>query len=175
MMNRQALTGFWDHLRQMNGIALRAIAALPADQLDSHPIPNMRTPKELVVHLYESGLRALVVGVAEGEVKVDEQAEAKIVARIQSKDQLLAFGRECWDAADRAAATLTDAQLAGTVKTSFGKPYPSGAMVSAAGDEFLHHRGQLYAYLRALGVAPPEMWDFAHNEAAFQPTERAHA
>jgi uncharacterized damage-inducible protein DinB len=40
-------------------------------------------------------------------------------------------------------------------------------------EEFLHHRGQLYAYARALGVEPPMVWDFANNEPAFQPRTQA--
>ena len=37
------------------------------------------------------------------------------------------------------------------------------------------HRGQLYAYTRALGVEPPLVWDFEHNEAAFAPQATAQA
>jgi len=37
-------------------------------------------------------------------------------------------------------------------------------------DEFLHHRGQLYAFARACGVEPPFMWGFADNAPEFRPT-----
>src|SRR5439155_9446780 len=48
-MNQKTAMAMWDHIRQINGVTLRLIDALPAEQLDAHPIPNMRTPKELVV------------------------------------------------------------------------------------------------------------------------------
>ena len=36
-------------------------------------------------------------------------------------------------------------------------------------DEHLHHRGQLYAYLRAIGVVPPFIWSFDDNAPEYQP------
>ena len=107
-MNKQTLLQLWDHLRQSNGIAMRVIASLPADKLDSHPIPNMRTPKELVVHLYDVVLKAMAEGVVKGEITADEGAEKRIAAGIKSRDELLKFARDNWNAADKAVASITD-------------------------------------------------------------------
>lgn len=63
---------------------------------------------------------------------------------------------------------LTDAHFAAMVPTPWGKPFPGAMIMSFVPDEFLHHRGQLYAYARALGVEPPMMWDFEHNAPEFQ-------
>ena len=174
-MNKQTLLHMWDHIRQGNGIALRVIALLPADKLDSHPIPNMRTPKELVVHLYHDVLKALAEGVSRGDVAIDmsRETEKKICAGIRSRDELLAFARDCWSAADQAVASITDAQLAAEVKTPFGRNFPGFILLGTLNDEFLHHRGQLYTFARALGAAPPMMWDFGGNEPAFQPKAQA--
>jgi uncharacterized damage-inducible protein DinB len=168
-MNQQALLQMWDQMRQKNGIALRVIALLPADGLDSHPIPNMRTPKELIVHMYDGMLRTLIEGVVSGEVRYDESSEKTLAAGIKSRDELVRFARDRWTAADRAVASITDAELAHEVKTPFGMNFPGWVIFGITQDEFLHHRGQLYTYLRALGGEPPMMWDFANNEPAFQP------
>src|SRR5262245_2096353 len=61
MMNRQQIEMMWDHLRQVNGIGLRCIDLIPAEKLDSHPIPSLRTPKALAVHLYALVVMACVV------------------------------------------------------------------------------------------------------------------
>ena len=37
-------------------------------------------------------------------------------------------------------------------------------------DEFVHHRGQLYAYARACGGNPPFVWGHADNEPDFAPS-----
>jgi len=174
-MNKQTLLQMWDHLRESNGISMRVIAALPADKLDSHPIPNMRTPKELVVHMYDMVVKNLAEGVARGEVIADESNEKRLAAGIKSRDELLKFARDCWNTADKTVASLNDGQLAATVKTPWGMSFPGYVIFGITNDEFYHHRGQLYAYLRALGGEPPMMWDFEHNEPAFQRKQHAQA
>jgi uncharacterized damage-inducible protein DinB len=104
-----------------------------------------------------------------------EEQEPAHAASIRSRDDLVRFCRQCWDAADRAAKTVTDAQLQAMVKTPWGRDFPGFVMFTIVNDEFLHHRGQLYVYLRAMGVEPPMLWDFGHNEPAFQPQAAAQA
>jgi len=172
-MNKQQLAMMWDHIRQMHGIGLRAVQALPADKLDSRPIPNMRTPKELVIHTYGMCVRAIAESVLHG--KVADLDEKTIVPDIKTKDDLVNYVRASWAAADKAAASATDAQLQSIVKTDWGVDFPGYVMFGIVHDEYAHHRGQLYAYLRALGVEPPMVWDFEHNEPAFQPKASANA
>ena len=168
MMNRQTLDMIWDHLRQMNGITLRLIDAVPAEQLDAHPIPNMRTPKELIVHLYGMSIRAMAEGIASGEIH--DAGDEKLAAGIRTKDDLLRFCDESWKAADKALKGVTDAQLNSRVRHPWGgDPMPAAVIVNAIRDELTHHRGQLFAYVRALGGEVPMMWDFEHNAPEYQP------
>ena len=166
MMTKQSLMPWWDHIRCANGIALRLVEALPADQVDACPIPNMRSPKDVLVHVYGGILRAIPPGVVRGEIAMlDEKAAA---AGIRDKDELLRYCRESWDEADRATQAVTDAQLQATVKTPWGMNMPGHFCMSVIHDEFFHHRGQLYAMLRALGQDVPMMWDFEHNAPEFR-------
>jgi uncharacterized damage-inducible protein DinB len=169
-MNKQMLQPMWDMMRQRTGILLRCVEAIPADQIDARPIANMRSVKELVVHT--AGFMSAVPGaVVKGEMgDFDEKAMA---AGITNKEQLVAFVKNCWATADRTTGQVTDAQLAGMVKTPWGSPFPGFVMYTIVVDEFIHHRGQLYAYLRAMGVEPPMVWSFEANAAGFQPG--AHA
>jgi len=172
-MNQHTLMQMWDVMRQRHGVGLRAIERLPEDQLDSHPIPKMRTPKELVVHLYGMSMKNLVVGASEGRlVELDEPAT---VARIKTKAELLAYCRECWEATNRAVASFTDEQLDVNVETPWGHPIKASRCVSAAQEEYLHHEGQIYAYLRVLGAEPPDLWDFKGNAPEFQPRQKQQA
>lgn len=166
-MNAKLSLKLWDRLRLLNGIALRCIEALPADSLDQHPIPNMRTPKELMVHLYGSILESMAVGIVKGEI--DSYDEAAPCASIQTREQLLAWCHERWTAGDRAMRTITDERASGSVKTPWGFDAPGYAMLFGLYDEFLHHRGQMYAFLRALGAEPPMNWDYENNAPEFQP------
>ena len=169
-MNKAMLNPMWDMMRQRMGIVLRSIEALPADKLDAHPIAGMRTPKELVAHMC-GFLRAVPDAVVAGSISsFDEKA---LVAGIGSKDQLLAFAKDCWTSADQVTAKVTDAQLGAMVQTPWGSPFPGFVMYAIAQEEFIHHRGQLYAYLRVFGIEPPMVWGFEDNAEGFKPA--AHA
>jgi hypothetical protein len=176
-MNKQTLLQMWDMMRQRHGIALRLVGGMPADRLDNRPIPDMRTPKELVVHLYEIVVKGMPESVVSGEMKVDDslEHERQVAATLQTRDDVLRFMRDCWSAADRAVAAVTDAQLAAEVKTPWGMNFPGWMMFGINHDEFLHHRGQLYVFARALGVEPPMMWDFGNNEPEYRPKAQATA
>jgi uncharacterized damage-inducible protein DinB len=170
-MNRDQLLQMWDHLRKVHGIGVRLIEAIPADQLDSHPIANMRTPKELVVHMYATVVREIAEGTVRGEIRNSESTEKDTVAQLRTPADLLAFVKESWQAADRAVQNVTDAQLQKMVPTPWNFTAPGFVMFGITHDEYLHHRGQLYAYTRALGLTPPMMWDFSHNAPEYQPKE----
>jgi uncharacterized damage-inducible protein DinB len=156
----------WQHLLQVLGVGLRAVEAIPADRIHSRPIPNMRTPAELAMHMF-----SLAKGVAEGMVRGEIPAAAgeEQSATVKTHADLVGYCLECCKAADSAVRQVTDAHLAATVKTPWGITMPGSACLGVIGDEFLHHRGQLYAYLRAMGVAPPMIWDFAGNAPEFRP------
>lgn len=173
MQTRQSFLGWWEHFRQINGLTFRIMSSLPADKLDSHPIANMRTPKELLVHMYGMVVKNITLGITTGAItNCDEKAA---IASLKTKDDLVRYCNECWTAADTAAKSVTDAQLQATVQTPWGISFPGFAAAGVVCDEYLHHRGQLYAYTRALGVEPPMVWDFEHNEAAFAPQAAAKA
>jgi len=166
-VNKASVTQAWDHFRAVNGIGLRAIASIPTDQLDSHPIANMRTPKELVCHMYQI-IDELTAGVAKGEVSDPTAAEEKAAATLKTNDQLIAWCQERWNAAEKTVRGLTDAQITSTVKTPWGHDFSGHGLLDVLYNEYWHHRGQLYCYLRALGVAPHSIYDFENNAPAYQ-------
>jgi uncharacterized damage-inducible protein DinB len=172
-MNKQGLDLMWDSFRHKHGITLRVIEALPEDKLHSHPIPGMRTPVELLVHVYSVVVKGIPEGVAAGEVVLDESPETEkaIADSLRTRRDLLNFVEECWNAGDQAAAATTDQHLAAVIPTPWGKPFAATYLYRVINDEYLHHRGQLYAFARALGVEPPDVWDFAHNAEPFRPKQ----
>jgi uncharacterized damage-inducible protein DinB len=166
-MNQQAFQSQWSHIREMSGIAMRLVEQLPADKLDARPIPNMRTVKQLVVHLYGAMVKPVTLGIASG--KVEQPDEDQVAATIKTKDDLLRYCRDCWSAAEKTAASVSDAQLAATVHTPWGFDMSGAACAGVVYDELIHHRGQLYCFVRALGAPEvPMMWDFEHNAAEFR-------
>jgi uncharacterized damage-inducible protein DinB len=165
-MQKDTVMGMWDHFRTIHGVTLRAMALIPKDKLDSHPIPGMRTPKELMVHAY-SYARTLPESALKANLSEEDCKEP--VDRVKTVDDLIKYARECFAAGDAAVKKVSEAQLAGMVSTVWGVSMPGWMMISIVPEEHLHHRGQLYAYLRIFGIEPPFMWGFEQNEPALQP------
>ena len=168
-MNKQWLDGMWDHMRQKYGIYLRVLEAIPADRFGDQPVPGMRTPSQLVVHTSGSIVRDIAEGVASGTIGADEAGEDAVAQSLESKEDVLDFARTCWARADAAMAAVGDEHLAGGVNNPWGMPLNGTFAMVILNDEFLHHRGQLYAYVRACGAEPPFMWDFGNNPPGFRP------
>ena len=61
MSNNPYIQTLWEEMRLVYGISLRVYQAIPKEKMDSHPIPGMRTPKELIAHM-TCTLRAVASG-----------------------------------------------------------------------------------------------------------------
>jgi uncharacterized damage-inducible protein DinB len=171
-MNKQSHLMSWDMVRLRHGITLRLLEQFPADKLTSHPIAGMRTPVEIVAHIYGSA-SAIAEAVLAG--KLEPHDDLAVAPSIKTREQLLSFVHDAWARADRAANAVSDAQLSAMVGTPWGTAFPGFAMFGFIADEQLHHRGQLYAFLRTFGTEPVMVWDFEHNAPEFQPSQHAGA
>ena len=172
-MNKQTLGMMWDHMRQVYGIGQRLVESLPADKIDSHPITNMRTPKELVVHMYAMTTREITDGILRG--KIQEIDEKKICDSIKTHADLVKYCKDCFAAADKNVSQMTDQHLQNIVDTPWDFKAPGFVMTGIIHDEYIHHRGQLFTYLRALGKDVPMMWDFEHNAPEYRSKVTAQA
>jgi len=163
-MNKSTLNAIWDQTRQKYGVYLRLLEALPEDKINEHLIPGMRTAAELVAHTSGGIVQGFAEGVARGEIEDDQRK-----VDIRSRDDLLAYARDCWKAADDAIAKVGDDELARMVKTPWNMSFPGTVAIHTMNDELVHHRGQLYAYVRAAGVEPPFVWSYGENAPGFGP------
>jgi hypothetical protein len=152
-MDKATLDQMWDQFRQKYGVYLRLLEAIPAERYATHPVPGMRTPQELAVHT-SSIVRDIDLG---------------------DKAALVAFARQCWEQADAAVKRIGDAELAAMVPTPWNATWPGYVAFHVLHDEFLHHRGQLYAFARCCGAEPPFMWGYADNAPEYQPRAVAEA
>ena len=168
-MDQKSLRGMWDLIRLKYGVYLRVLEAIPADRFGDRPVAGMRTPTQMVVHTSGSIVRDIAEGVSSGTIRADEDGEDGVAGRLASKDDVLDFARRCWDRADAAIATAGDEQLAGGVGNPWGMELNGAFAMAILNDEFLHHRGQLYTYVRACGAEPPFMWGFQDNAEGFRP------
>jgi uncharacterized damage-inducible protein DinB len=130
----------------------RVIDAFPQDKLFSFSVGSMRPFAAIVAELL--GMEEPIVrGVARGDWSRGNFAPA------QTKDELLAR----WDEATAAIQTIWPTipiHRFSELDKAFGIWEGSGIVsILYAIDNEIHHRGQGYVYLRALGIAPPAFAD----------------
>lgn len=168
------MLAWWDHFRTIHGMTVRIVQMVPKDKIDTRPVKDMRTPKELISHMYTT-MREMAEGALRGEIKLTDEIEAADLAKLKTHDDIVRFVEDSWKTADKAVRSMSDAQLNAMVKSPWGKDFPGFVCVNIIYDEHLHHRGQLYAYLRIMGIAPIMMWDFANNAPEYQPKQPQQA
>ena len=130
----------------------RMIEAFPDDKLFSFSVGGMRPFGEFAIE-FLSMQEPIVHGVAAGEWRRDP------FPRPRTKAELIAL----WDqatAAIQAAFPTIPLHRFSEVDKAFGVWEGTGIVsILYAIDNEIHHRGQAYVYLRALGIAPPAFPD----------------
>jgi len=143
---------FKDHWQGHRRLTRRVIEAFPDDRLFAFSLGGMRTFGEMANELV-----GLVGPVVRG-MATDEWGEYSAPA-YASKAELLDAWDEATKAIDDGWAKIDPARFQETI-TSFGQfTGPGHWQVLYIVDNEVHHRGQGYVYLRALGIAPPPFYE----------------
>ncbi|HET7228368.1 MAG TPA: DinB family protein [Longimicrobium sp.] len=145
----EAVLQHWQGHRRLTR---RVIELFPEDQLFTFSIGGMRPFGALALELV-SMAEPTVRGVATGDWNTSFEREQV------PKDEIL----RRWDASTEEMNTLwaqIPAERFGEHMVAFGQ-YPGLAsdLVMYVIDNEVHHRGQGYVYLRALGIEPPPFWE----------------
>jgi uncharacterized damage-inducible protein DinB len=141
-----------DHWQGHRRLTRRMIEAFPEDKLFSFSVGSMRPFSELAMEFLKMA-EPITRGVATGEWV------SKDLTTPRTKVELLAL----WDQATTAINTIwptIPAHRFREVDKAFGQWEGEGiATILYAIDNEIHHRGQGYVYLRALGIEPPAFYD----------------
>jgi uncharacterized damage-inducible protein DinB len=165
-MTRELLRARRDHFNMVHGVTIRAIAALTDQELDFRPMAHLRTPRELVFHIYAQEKilaeaardRRFTMEAANGS-NPEDPSNASAVAALATVKDVVAFANGSHDAAESIFRGMSDDDVARPVESFMGA-YPAWQYFQFAYDEHWHHRGQLYVYLRLLGKEPPNLYDY---------------
>jgi uncharacterized damage-inducible protein DinB len=165
-MNRQHFLAQRDYLNMVHGVTVRAIGTLGDDELGFQPRPEMRTPRQLIFHIYAQE-KLLAEAVQSGRMTTEalngsnpeDAAVASQLAALRTIADVRAFAESCHQTAETIARALSEEDLNRPVESPMGA-YPAWRWLAFAYDEHWHHRGQLYTYLRLLGKEPPMLYDY---------------
>ncbi len=170
-MNKQQLSARCDYFNMVQGVTVRAIRVFSDDELDFRPRPGMRTPRELIFHIYsqekllaEAAQGGRFTSAMAGASNPEDAAAASALKGLVTVGDLVAYAETCHQAAEAIFRSMSEDEIARPVESPLGN-YPAWAYFIFAYDEHWHHRGQLYSYLRLLGKEPPMLYDYDVSEA----------
>ena len=132
----------------------KTIEAFPEDKLFAFSVGGMRPFSEMAIEFIKMAV-PIVDGVATGKWVEFGNSGPKL----ETKAEIL----HVWDAQteelDEKFWKIPPIRFS-EVDKAFGQWEMSGlAMIQYAIDNEIHHRGQGYVYLRALGIEPPHFWE----------------
>ncbi len=143
---------FLAHWQGHRRLTRRVIAAFPADEFTSLSIGGMRPMSALA-----SEMLGMALPTAHGVLTGDWSAYAESSAKTQA--EILAAWDETTAKLDEIMPKIPLEKYQETV-TAFGQwTFPVHDLFLYVIDNEIHHRGQGYVYLRALGIEPPPFWE----------------
>ncbi len=151
VITSQALLDHWQGHRRLTR---RVIEAFPEDKLFSFKIGTMRPFSDMVKEFLKM-TEPIAHGVATGQWT----PFGGDLDSVDTKAELLRL----WDEDTAKLNTIwptIPAHRFGEVDKAFGQWENPGIGTILYGiDNEIHHRGQAYVYLRALGIDPPPFWE----------------
>jgi uncharacterized damage-inducible protein DinB len=140
------------HWQGHRRLTRRVIEAFPDDKLFTFSVGGMRTFGELANEFLGMAVPS-VTGVATGKWE-----EFKF-AKPTTKADVLRLWDEQTATIDEVFPTIPTSRFS-EEDTAFGQWKMTGLqLVEYCVDNEVHHRGQGYVYLRALGIEPPPFWE----------------
>lgn len=152
----EALLEHWQAHRRLSR---RTIESFPEQDFYNFSIGGMRTFAELAMEMIDlagPGIRGIATGIWSGYA---EDGDNTHTSPPKTKEELLAV----WDSITEQINDFwpqIPPHRFHEVDKAFGQwENPVYATLFYIIDNEIHHRGQGYVYLRALGIEPPAFWD----------------
>lgn len=135
----------------------QVLAAVKDDNRDYKPDPKSRTAWQLATHLATSDIWFIdcIVG---GAFTFDPEAAKKAEAQFQSVNDIVEFYKKTFPEKLKTLRALPPEKLTETIDFFGMFKWPGVQYVGFANNHSIHHRGQLAAYLRAMGSKVPNIY-----------------
>jgi len=150
---------FLAHWQGHRALTRRVIEAFPEDELFSFSIGGMRPFSSLALEmtdLAQHGLEGVITGTW---TSIDKMPHAAKNKPVNTKKELLQLWDSVTEQIDSMWPQVRPEQFHETM-LSFGAYEGIGySIILYWVDNEIHHRGQGYVYLRALGIEPPYFWE----------------
>jgi uncharacterized damage-inducible protein DinB len=150
-MDKKNMLRYWRNVRRLT---LKLLDEFPVDSFDFRPAPEIMTVSQLFKHIIQAEIY-IRDGFLTDEWKMPQEMVHNLFEKDMIRDKLKLENR-------KTIALLSeepDGRFMKVRPTPFGE-LSGEILIQVAIDEEIHHRGNLYTYLRCLGKIPPQM---VHN------------
>lgn len=140
-------TETWDRVHKQS---IKVMKVAPSDKFDWRPVSSAMPLGDLMRHL-PLGERFITCVILQKEL-----AEIDFNALKTTEEVITAFDsshEEC----KQALGALTESELGESIDFA-GRSVPRRALLQMLCEHEIHHRGQLYTYVRIAGVVPPALF-----------------
>ena len=135
----------------------QVLAAVKDDNRDYRPDPKSRTAWELATHLATADIW-FIDSIAAGKFEFDPERAKQAEARFTSVADVVDFYKKTFPE-KLAALRAMPAEKQSEILDFFGAmKMPRASWIGFANNHSIHHRGQLAAYLRAMGSKVPNIY-----------------
>jgi uncharacterized damage-inducible protein DinB len=142
---------------------VKVLAAVKDDTRDYKPDEKSRTAWELATHLATSDIWFLD-SIIKGEFAFDPAAAKQAEEQFKTVNDVVEFYKKTFPTKLQELRTLSPDRLTKTVDFFGLFQAPAVALMGFANNHGIHHRGQLAAYLRAMGSKVPAIYGGSADE-----------
>jgi uncharacterized damage-inducible protein DinB len=150
----EAMAALWE--REFPATS-QVLAAVKYDTRDYRPDPKSRTAWELATHLATADIW-FIDSITRGKFEWNPDAAKQAEAQFTSVEDVVAFYRKTFPEKLAALRALPADGLAETLDFFGVMQMPRAQWIGFANNHSIHHRGQLAAYLRAMGSKVPNIY-----------------
>jgi uncharacterized damage-inducible protein DinB len=150
----EAMTALW---KGEFPATVRVLSAVRDESRDYRPHGKSRSAWELAVHIATADLWFLE-GIERGAFHFDPEATKRTENQFRQVDDIVAFYEARIPAAIGRLRDLSGDQLAEQIDFFGMMKMSRAAWIGFTNNHSVHHRGQLSAYLRALGSKVPDIY-----------------
>jgi uncharacterized damage-inducible protein DinB len=133
------------------------LAAVKDDTRGYKPDPKSRTAWDLAVHMATADIW-FIDGILNGKFEWDPEKVKQAEARFKSVDDIVAFYSKTFPEKMQALRALPGDKLTTSIDMFGNFTWPAVRYIGFATNHSMHHRGQLAAYLRAMGSRVPNIY-----------------
>jgi uncharacterized damage-inducible protein DinB len=141
------------HMKRTRRMITAIVAAMPEDKYDFRPVKEVRSFREMAVHLIQDGFSH--VGWAAGMSREESEKLGKKYENYKTREEILSGLNEMYDWAEKTIATVNEHNATEMVVGMRSERQTKFEAAMVAFEDQMGHYGNFVVYLRMNGGVPP--------------------